>query len=165
MKYLVSSCALSETSKPRPSFDISRVIAEHDCVLAPETLIDIQRGIHRLSIYNPKRAAELRAWYSNIVGSWRLVEGLALEKAKVFASMLECRPLKTLWLPNPKAANPSFGYHIAIAATAIVHELPLAVVSSQKFVLIDRYFRLPGIYDVGKDVWISSLSQDDLRAA
>ncbi len=165
MKYLVSSCALSETCKPRPMFDICRIIPEHQCVLAPETLIEIQRGIQRLSLRNPKRAAELREWYSEVVGLWTLAEGLAREKAKVFASMLECRPLKTVWLPNPKAANPSFGYHIAIAATAIVHELPLAVVSSQKFVLIDRYFRLPGIYDVGKDVWISSLSQDDLRAA
>lgn len=165
MKYLVSSCAVSETSKPRPLFDAQALFIRNECFLAPETLIEVQRGIQRLAGRNPKRAAELREWYSAVSSGWKLAEGFAREKAKLIASMLECRPLKTIWLPQPKASNPSFGYHINLAATAIIHELPLAVASADKFMFIDRYFQLPGMHDLRNDVWLSSSTQSDGRAA
>lgn len=148
MKYLATTCLVSEVSKPRQKPHVLEFIAKNTFVFSPETLIDVQRGILRTSRTNPQKAAELREWLSSVSGSWPLVSGREQEKAKLVAAMLECRELKNIWLPQPKAAHPGFGYHVSIAAAAIAYELPLAGFGIDTFLQIDRYFGLPGIFDL-----------------
>ncbi|AVH43656.1 hypothetical protein [Agrobacterium tumefaciens] len=156
MKYLATTCLVSEVAKPRPKPHVLEFIATNTFVLSPETLIDIQRGILRTSRTNPHKAAELREWLSSVSGRWPLVSGREQEKAKLVAAMLECRELKNIWLPQPKAAHPGFGYHVSIAAAAITHELPLAGFGIDTFLQIDRYFSLPGIFDLKDESWRSA---------
>ncbi|WP_461512169.1 hypothetical protein [Rhizobium mongolense] len=41
-----------------------------------------------------------------------------------------------------------------IAATAIAHQMPIATLNVRDFLLIDRYFPLPGIFDPLSMEWI-----------
>lgn len=159
MKYLATTCLVSEIAKPRQKPHVLDFIAANTFVFSSETLIDIQRGIFRTSHTNPQKAAELREWLSSISSSWPLVSGREQEKAKLVATMLECRELKNIWLPQPKAAHPGFGYHVSIAAAAIAYELPLAGFGIDTYLQIDRYFNLPGILDLKDGNWRSAASE------
>jgi hypothetical protein len=156
LKYLATTCLVSEVSKPRQKPHVLEFIATNTFVFSPETLIDVQRGILRTSRTNPQKAAELREWLSSVSSSWPLVSGREQEKAKLVAAMLECRELKNIWLPQPRAAHPGFGYHVSIAAAAIAYELPLAGFGIDTFLQIDRYFSLPGIFDLKDESWRSA---------
>lgn len=150
---------MSEISKPRQDAHVLEFLSRNSFVFSDETLIDIQRGIHRITKTNPQKAFELRDWLSSVSSDWPLVSGREQQKAKVLAAMLECRQLKTLWLPHPKAAHPGFGYHVAIAATAIAYDLPLACFGIDAFLRIDRYFELPGLYDLKSQGWRSATKE------
>lgn len=159
MKYLATTCLVSEVSKPRQKPHVLEFISTNTFVFSDETLIDVQRGILRTSRTNPRKAAELREWLSSVSRDWPLVSGREQEKAKLVAAMLECRELKNIWLPQPRAAHPSFGYHVAIAAAAVTYELPLAGFGIDTFLEIDRYFGLPGIFDLKDQKWRSAASE------
>lgn len=147
---------MSEVSKPRQKAHVLEFISRNSFVFSGDTLIDIHRGIHRTAKTNPQKAFELRDWLLSVSSDWPLVSGREQQKAKVLAAMLECRQLKTLWLPNPRAAHPSFGYHVAIAATAIAYDLPLAGFGIDTFLRIDRRFEIPGLYDLKSQSWRSA---------
>jgi hypothetical protein len=157
LKYLATTCLFSEISKPLQRLHFAEFVSKNVFALAPETLLDIQRGIVRIIRTNPKKAAELRQWLSDIRDQWPILAGREHEKARVLAAMLECKDLKAFWLPQPKAKYPSFGYHVGIAATAIVHELPIAGFGVDPYLEIGRYFQLPGLFDLKVQSWRSEL--------
>ncbi|MBN8934395.1 MAG: hypothetical protein J0G97_22055 [Rhizobium pusense] len=81
------------------------------------------------------------------------------EKAKLVAAMLECCELKNIWLPQPKATHPGFGCHVSIAAAAIAYKLSLEGFGIDTFLQIDRYFSLPGIFDLKDESWRFAASE------
>ncbi|WP_155272898.1 hypothetical protein [Agrobacterium tumefaciens] len=48
---------------------------------------------------------------------------------------------------------------MSIAAAAITYELPLAGFGIDTFLQIDRYFSLPGIFDLKDESWRSAASE------
>lgn len=75
------------------------------------------------------------------------------EVARLHAKMLCCRPLKNLWLVDPKAKDKKPGQDLFIAATAIVYDMPIATLDGDDFLAIDNYFALPGVYNPAFDLF------------
>ncbi|WP_157019372.1 PIN domain-containing protein [Mesorhizobium xinjiangense] len=153
MKFIATTCLISETHKPRPRQHILDFIASNEMVFTPATLIDIERGILRVTQTNPAKAAALREWFAQERARRVILTGRARETSKMLAAILECRHLKYIWLPDPKSKHPSYGVHAATAAAAIVHELPIAAAGIKAYLAINEYFSIPGIYDVTSDRW------------
>lgn len=153
MRYITTTCLISETCKPRPKPHILDFAASNDLVFTPATLIDIERGILRIMQTNPAKGVALREWFAHERERRPVLTGREQETAKVLATILECRHLKHVWLPDPKAKHPSFGHHAATAAAAIAHELPIAAVSVKPFVAINEYFSIPGVFDAATERW------------
>lgn len=154
MKFLATPCLISQTNKPEVKPRVLEFIEQSSLVVSAESLTEIQRGIVRIARTKPEKAAELREWYAETLHKRPLLSGREDIKASVLATMLEQKELRCLWLPAPKAQHPAFGYHIALAATAVAYGLPIAGIGIQPFVHIDRYFSLPGLYDVTNAQWV-----------
>ena len=156
MRFLATTCVFSESIKPRPHPSFSRFVSTNTLVLSGETLIDVQRGILRIAQCDPEKAQRLRNWLMEAKDRWPIIEGREREKSKILAEMLECRPLKYLWMPEPRAASPTFQYPIAIAAAAIAYDLPIAGYGLGPYTVIDSYFKLPGLFDARTEAWFGT---------
>ncbi|MEO9340458.1 hypothetical protein ABFT80_23895 [Mesorhizobium sp. SB112] len=155
MTFIASTCLVSETPKQRPNAQALDFLSSHDIVFTSATLVDIQRGINRAAQTNPSKAADLQKWLTSERTKRSVLSERMWETARVLAAILECRPLKNVWLPDPKVRNPSFGHHVATAAAAIAYGLPIAAISVKEFVKIDAHFMMPGVYDVLAKRWVS----------
>lgn len=154
MSIIVSSCVLSDASRPRPKPEIAEFLRRKDVFVTQETIIDIVRGITRISGTHPDKWSRLSVWLDQELSKRSVLSSRIVETAHIIAAIMECRPLRNVWLPDQRKHNPTFGHHVATAATAIANGIPVAAVSVTKFLEIDRYFPLPGIYEVLSRTWV-----------
>lgn len=146
------SCVLSDASRPRP--EIAEFLRREDVFVTQETIIDIVRGITRIKETYPDKCHRLGDWLDRELSKRSVLSSRIVETAHVIAAIMECRQLKNVWLPHQRKRNPTFGHHVATAATAIANGIPIAAVSVTKFLEIDRYFPLPGVYEVLSRTWV-----------
>ncbi|KQS78804.1 hypothetical protein ASG25_09165 [Rhizobium sp. Leaf384] len=156
MTFIGTTCLVSEASKPRPNPHVVEFLANNSIVLPLAVVTEIERGILRVSINDPQRSCRLRDWLSSQKKTWPLLQGRDHEAAKVLAEMLECRPLRNTWLPQPKARYPKLAHHVFVAASAIAYDLPVATVATESLLAIDGFFPLPGIYCAKSSSWTSA---------
>jgi hypothetical protein len=82
--------------------------------------------------------------------------------ARLLGEMMCCRPLSNLWLSSSIGRKP--GQDLAIAAVAIVYEMPIATLDETDFTLIDEYFSLPGLFNPAFGTWPVPRCGDRMRA-
>ncbi|WP_156379851.1 hypothetical protein [Rhizobium sp. Leaf383] len=156
MTFIGTTCLISESTKPRPNPQVVSFLANNTIVLPSAVITDVERGILRLSSHDPQRASRLRDWLNSQREAWPILNSREREAAQVLAAILECKPLKNIWLPQPKAHNPKLAYHVFIAASAIAYDLPIATVGTDRLLSINSFFPLPGIFSAKDGIWTTA---------
>ncbi|MGF9564693.1 hypothetical protein AAIH70_14360 [Neorhizobium sp. BT27B] len=155
MKILASTCFFSEESKPRRHPLFQDLVRRHNFVVSTGTLADTYRGIIRLRRSHPLKAVGLELWLAEANERWPVLVGREREFLRVEAEMLECVPLKNIWMPQPRSTRPGFGHQVSIAATAIAYDLPIASYGVDTYAIIDSHFQLPGLIDAKTGNWVT----------
>lgn len=148
--YLLDTCVLRQFNlrEPHPSFNTwIQQIPAGSLAISFSTVIEIQRGIEKLKATNAPRAARLDEWLTTFLQTDVRFLAQDVATARLFGKMSSVPALKCLWVPDSRSKIPKLGQDIAIAATAIVHEIPIATGNVKDFLLIDQHFRLPGLFD------------------
>lgn len=153
MKFIITTCIFSQSQKPRAAPNVAEFLDEHEILITPSTLIDIELGITQIADADPGRAAKLREWLK----SERHRYGVAAEHGesfqKAFAKLIACKPIQGLWTCAPAAKQFVFRQTLWVAAAALATELPIATKSVRGYGEIDRHVPLPGIYNPVEMVW------------
>jgi predicted nucleic acid-binding protein len=153
-KFIVTSCLVSDCMKPRPNLELVRFIKSADVAITFPTCLDVERGIVWIGKTNPAKAATIRELFSRLMSETGFLDGMSAETARIFASMLACKKLNGLWMPNKHAKYPGIGTSLMTAALSIAHAIPIATVNQSVFLEIAAYFELPGVYDPSADRWL-----------
>lgn len=155
--FLLDTNVVSETAKLRPDPRlIAWLIAQATDSLAVSftTSFEIKRGIERLARTQPEKALKLEQWLDDVIFSDLHYIGQDDPIARLLAEMTLVPPLRHLWVPHQKKDEPTCGQDLAIAATAIIWGLSIATRDIEDYLIIDRYFTLPGLLNPFTGIWI-----------
>ncbi|PDT50156.1 PIN domain-containing protein [Sinorhizobium fredii] len=152
--FLLDTNVISNAQKKKPHPTLAAWLDRQSKVAIPfPVIVEIEQGIREVSISNPEKASELRAWIDDILESDILYPDITPQVAQHLAALQCCRPLKNLWRIDPNARKQKSGQDLFIAAVSLAYELPIATMD-RDFVVIHRYFPLPGLYDPIRDEWL-----------
>ncbi|NKM95688.1 type II toxin-antitoxin system VapC family toxin [Rhizobium leguminosarum] len=169
--FLLDTNILSNASKTRPIPTVSQWLARQTRIAIPfAAIVEIEQGIVEVSRSQPQKASTLWDWADGLLKTDFDFPAMSPDVARMLGQLHCCRPLKQLWLPDPRSNGKKPGQDLSIAATAIVHKLPIATLDAADFMLIQQYFPLPGVFNPAFGVWVvhpsSKLSaRVDLTAA
>lgn len=153
MPILLDTSVISEASKPRPHPDVIRFLPTADNLFIPAgTLIELQLGITQLCAKDPIRAVKLSAWYQDLVRSVPIIS-TRKEVCEVLGTLAADPKLRSLMFDDQRAKKRKGAQDLHIAAAALVHRAAIATFNVSDFLLIDRLYPLPGIYNPLTDVW------------
>lgn len=157
--FLLDTCVLSEMSKSQPSPAVIRFLETSANLFLPTAvLMEFQLGITEASSKDPVRAVRLSNWYSRIISAGLPILDTTQEVAEVWGILAADPRLRGLIVGDGRAKKPRNGQDIHIAAFSLVHKQPIATMNARDFVLIDRYYPLPGIYNPSEDRWYARLT-------
>jgi predicted nucleic acid-binding protein len=130
---------------------IQRIPAEK--VLIPAVVFDIiDQGIEKVRTTEPGHAEELQRWRNSLTVSGMRTIPTSDAISKIAAAIAGTKQLKTLWMARP-GSKKRIPQDIQVAATAIVCGQPIATLKTRNYLKIGRYFRLPGVFDLGIAKW------------
>ncbi len=167
---------LSEAQKPRPRPELVawlETLPPSKAAIPYSAFFEISYGIELIVDSDPQRANQLRTWRDHFLSLDFMIPDTTPEVGAIIARMACKGPLKDHWIMWPDATGGQkkklkFGSDPMIAATAIAHEMPIATLNAKDFLLIDRYFPLPGLFDPLSLEWIihppSGWSFEDISA-
>lgn len=155
MNFIITTCVFSQSSKPKPLPRVAEFLSSNRILVSPSTLVDVEFGITRLAEEDPAKAAQLREWFKIEKDRFELVADHGDDYRKTLAKLLACRPIQWLWRTPATAKQLAVRQAIWVAASAIVHELPIATMSPRTYGEVAQHFALPGIYDPSTDTWYS----------
>lgn len=151
-QFLVDTCIWSHLSKERSDPLVAEWLDRTAGLAIPvAAVIEIQKGI--LERPSGRNALDLMTWFERLVAGRITVLNTGLEAGRLYGAMLARRELKTLWCQDAASQTVRGSQDLHIAATAIVHGLPVATSNIRHFRMIDRCFSLPGLYDPATDTW------------
>lgn len=151
--FLLDTNVVSHARKARQNPRLNRWYRDQESVAIPyPVILEIEQGIVALSKRSPKRAHDLAIWFQAVLESEFYLPPMTLDVARKMAEMYCCRPLKNLWFVE-ESGEKRPGQDIAIAAFAMVYNLPIATVDTEDFRRINMYFALPGVYNPAFDTW------------
>ncbi len=158
MRYLIDTNVLSNLEKARPNPRLQHWLAEvpsSDIFIPVNAIFEIQKGIELAWPTNPGRAAERERWLDDLLGG--PPEGfvpLDCAAARTYAKMVCTPALRNFFLtPGLNAKKIKTGDDLAIAAIAIGLEAVVVSFNDRDFMLIHRYFPLPGLFHPGRLEW------------
>ena len=155
--FLLDTNIVSMSSKPRPHPRLVDWLFENEDVIIPfPVFIEISRGIAELATRDPHRASSLKFWLEALLKTKRRHLKIGDNVALKLGEMMACKQLRQLWVVPSTARRVVPGQDLTIAAISIVHRIPIATLDTFDFVLIDKYFKLPGVYDPVEDEWAVS---------
>lgn len=161
-KYIIlDTNIISEAQKPRPRPELSRWLEDlsPSIVAIPfSAVFETSYGIKLVEKSHPEKAERLTEWQRQLLGFDFVMPQCTAEVAQLLAEMASAAPLKHYWLnptgPWEKSRRLKFGSDPLIAATAIVHSMPIATLDVRDFALINHYFALPGVFHPLSGEWI-----------
>lgn len=153
--FLLDTNVISNAQKKQPQPDLAAWLKRQSRLAIPfPVILEIEIGIAEISATHPEKAVELRQWLDALLETNFVYPEITTGVARHLAAMQCCPPLKHLCRVDPRSKEQMPGQDLFIAAISIVHEMPIATIDRRDFMLIDRYFPLPGIYDPVQDVWL-----------
>ncbi|PYE93015.1 hypothetical protein C8J35_11612 [Rhizobium sp. PP-F2F-G38] len=126
--------------------------SQHQIAIPFPAIVEIQQGILEIGYDKPEKAEKLSQWLDELMLTDFYYPEATPAVARKLAEMNCCRPLKNLWYVNG-ATGKKPGMDLFIAAIAIVHNLWIATMDNDDFVIIDKFFPLPGVYNPKSSVW------------
>lgn len=153
-EFLLDTCVLSEASRPKPDHQtldfIDNRIARY---AASPTVMELMQGITPKAICSSKKALELLGWYNeNVLQTCEIIP-TCRKVAEVWGQLCAEPRLRGFLSPNPAIKKIWNNQKLQIAATAIVHRLPIATFNTKDFVLINSVSKLAGVYNPKFDSW------------
>ncbi len=154
--FLLDTSVLSQAQYKKAHPSVAGWLAEQQDLAIPfPVLLEIQQGIVELGVSQPALAAEIMAWFDELLEWDFLYPEINHEVAKTLAKLHCCEALRHLWYTNPentKKRKP--GQDLFIAAVSIAHDLPIATLNAKDFSLINQFYALPGVYNPGFSMWV-----------
>lgn len=163
--YVLDTNVLSQFALKRPCPQVTAWLHEmHSGLAIPfGAVIEIERGIWDISVRDPTKASELSRWLQSLLESDIPFLGMDSAVARLFAQMTAVPALNNLWVPTLTKKRFRMGQDLSIAATAIVHSIPIASMNVRDFLYIHRFFRLPGLLDPQQGRWLIPPPHGDRR--
>lgn len=151
---LLDTNILSARARVRPPAGLRDWIKEASktvdfCVCFP-VLVEMKRGL--LMAHDQQRAQRIRDAIDDILATDFIYLGTGEGTADTYAEMLSTSALKNFWYVQPHSKHNRISHDLLIAAIAISHNIPI-VTCDCDYQTIDRYFRLPGVYDPMSSKW------------
>jgi len=109
-------------------------------------------GIEKIREKNPAKYETLNRFIADVEREFGFLEVTPAEH-RILAQMMLCRPLKPLWQSDPRAQRVGCRFDVHIAATAMAHNRTVATRNIGDFLLINRHFALPGLFDPWMGIW------------
>lgn len=128
------------------------------------SIIEIERGIQFLRTDGSPKADELEDWLDSLLESDLVVLPVDIEIARLYARMTTVPILQNLWLQKAQKRRSKHPQDLQVAATAIVHCGIVATLDITDFLLISRYFPLPGLINPASGAWPVSPRLPDWEA-
>lgn len=151
--FLLDTNIISSASKLRPHPTISKWLASQKTVAIPfSAVLEMECGISEKNRTDPLKAAALWDWLDGVLDTIFEYPALSPKVARILGKMMCCQELTYLWVSTTEKKRP--GQDLAIAATAIAYDMPIATLDSRDFKNIDGQFRLPGVFNPAFDMWI-----------
>ncbi|MBS3652084.1 hypothetical protein KEU06_26125 [Pseudaminobacter sp. 19-2017] len=127
-----------------------------NCLFVPEAVLEvIDHGIASEETLHPTHGRQLRAWKAALFTYFAM--RYVPECQAVYETRRDLEQIRQLhWLsaPDPRETKQRLFQDIRVASTALVLAMPIASTSPKKFVLINRYMRLPGLFNPAVSRWV-----------
>lgn len=114
---------------------------------------ELRRGAHLATKHDPQKAMRLHNWIDDILSVKFQFAELTNRAADLYAEMMTVGPLRHLYVPSPGQKKDKIGHDLLFAALSITHQMPIASFNVKDFILIDRYFPLPGVFHPVEVQW------------
>lgn len=154
IRYVLDTCIVSASSKREPD---PVVVDWMRCVeyaaIPMGALVEFEQGIYMCKDKEPHKFERLMQWRIDLLNTGITLLETDARVALQYGRMRACKPLKSLWYPNPQMEVQRGGQDIHIAATAIVNGYCVATFNVDDFMLIHQWFELPGLYNPKTDTW------------
>ncbi|MBD9538932.1 type II toxin-antitoxin system VapC family toxin [Ensifer sp. ENS04] len=155
--FLLDTNVISGAQKKQPQPALAAWLKRQSTLAIPfPVILEIEIGIVEVSATNPRKAAELRRWRDELLETDFIYPAVTPAVARQLAAMQCCRPLKNLWCVDQRSEKHMPGQDLFIAAISIANTMPIATIDRGDFMLIHRYFPLPGLYDPIQGTWLVS---------
>ncbi|MBB3399127.1 type II toxin-antitoxin system VapC family toxin [Rhizobium sp. BK060] len=144
---LLDTNILTARARKRPPVGLREWLAEASetvdfCICFP-VMVEMKRGL--LLSSDAAQSRRIRDMIEEVLQADFLYIGTE-GSADIYAEMLSVNALKHLWHVQPHTKHRRIGHDLLIAAISISYGIPL-VTSDCDYGLIDRYFKLPGVFD------------------
>lgn len=157
--FLLDTCVLSETSKPKPDAGVLDFIDTAANLTIPiAALMEFQMGIMERCATDPIGAVRLSGWFTKLLNAGMPLAETNRDVAEVWGTLSSDKRLRNLITGDPRSKKPRNGQDIHIAAVAIVERLPIATFNVKDFQLINECYPLPGIYNPREEKWYSKMA-------
>lgn len=145
---LVDTNVLSELSRSAPHPAVMSWVStlpRGTMAIPFSAIVEIQRGISELTMTAPQKAMKYREWLEEVLASDVTFLPMRVEEARILGMMHATPQLRDLWVPAASTTKPKLQQDLAIAATAIANQLPVATRNMRDFARINMYFPLPAL--------------------
>ena len=151
--FLLDTDVLSNFAKQKPHprlLEWLRSVDSGEIATSLATIFEIQMGVEAARRSHPARAEEKERWLDGLLET-RFARVLAptADISLLQAKMFSTPALRSFVVPDGRGKRIKTGVDLIIAATAIAHDATVVTFNVADFVLIDRHFPLPAVFDPG----------------
>lgn len=148
---LLDTSVLTEARKTEDKLDddivfFMRQIPAGALAVPHAAIFELQRGALNIGRTDPLRERLYTAWLDRLLETDIWLPPVNVEVRRLLAHMTMDPRLSSFWLSSSTQPKMKFGCDAEIAATAIVHGLPIASTDINDFQRIHGSFPLPGLY-------------------
>lgn len=126
------------------------------------TIYETEYGIRAVQRYNPAKALELLAWFTEFLDTCYTFPEMDVKAARLLGHMAAMPAMQHFFLTEErknrhgepiKVDRIRLGGDAMLAALSISHRIPIATMNTRDFLYIHRLFPLPGLYNPQEDFW------------
>lgn len=156
--FILDTDVVSNLRKKKPHPSLVSCIDEvgwQDLATTVLTIMEIQIGIERARRSNEATADSVQQWLAGLlqVGKPHVL-ALDTDAALLLGKMNETPRLRDFLVQDPATRKTKAGADLAIASIAIANNAVVATGNGSDFLVINRHFQLPGLYDPFDSKWL-----------
>ncbi|CAN7426945.1 type II toxin-antitoxin system VapC family toxin [Phyllobacterium sp. LjRoot231] len=144
----LDTCVVSEFAKPRPNqgcLNLLNARPPFEFAMPFPVYAEIQVGINIKRLDGNKNWKAHLRWLNLVMAAGMELLSPTEHTAAIYAKMITTPQLKQFWFINPNSSRVQPEQDLLIAAIAISHNCPLATMNVKDFMLINKFFPLPGL--------------------
>ncbi|WP_281037826.1 MULTISPECIES: type II toxin-antitoxin system VapC family toxin [unclassified Rhizobium] len=154
--FLMDTNILSNAGLQRPPPGLRswmKAMGTESLAISFPAIAELRRGAHLALKHDPQKAQRLHNWIDDILSVDFQFAELTSKAANLYAEMTTVGPLRHLHVPSPEQKKDKIGHDLLFAALSITHQMPIASFNVKDFILIDKYFPLPGVFHPVEVQW------------